>query len=155
MKNDSSSKNDEESMSFRYSQIRFACIHAGKPRIRGEGKRPVLILPCEYTDSTQTPKLKKYTITKRIYRHNYTTSKGEFKHHTTSRKLDDTQSGDVKAPIDLQVETKNIKTYIREENGEYINSKDISNIKQEFISEREGGLTWEQLLAHALNDISI
>ena len=60
------------------------------------------------------PMCQKYTITKFVEEHNHTTSKGEFKHYITNRKLNDGQLGDVKGPIDLQVETKNIKTYMRE-----------------------------------------
>ena len=110
MKTDSSVKNDEESLSFPYRQIRFACKHAGKPRIRGEGKRPVqAYLACECPVVLRLkidPKVEKYKITKLIDAHNHTTSKGEFKHYTAIRKLNDTQRDDIKALIDLQVETK-------------------------------------------------
>lgn len=53
--------------------------------------------------------MEKYKIAKLIDAHNHRTSKGEFKHYTTTRKLNDTQRDDIKALIDLHVETKNIK----------------------------------------------
>ena len=62
--------------------------------------------------------------------------------------------GDVKALIDLKVETKNIKSYIREKSGKTIQTKDISNIRLNLVREQEGGLTKGQLLAAALTEIT-
>ena len=159
MKTDSSKKNDEESNLFPYRQIRFSCKHAGKARIRGEGKRPVqAYFACECPVVLRLmydSKGKNYTVSKLVDEHNQTTSKSEYKHYTTNRKLNDDEFGDVKALIDLQVETKNIKTYMREKKtGKVVQSKDISNIKQTVVREKEAGLTKGQLLAAALNELS-
>ena len=52
MKTDSCKKKTEDKSlcqsDFPFQQIRFTCKHSGKPRIRGQGKRPVqAYLPCE------------------------------------------------------------------------------------------------------------
>ena len=158
MKTAGSYKNDEESNDFPYMSIRFACKHTGKPRMRGEGKRPMQAhYACECPVVVRLKLDKKgnnYIITKLIDDHNHTTSNVEFKHYTTNRKLDDDQRDDVKALIDLQVETKNIKTYIREKTGKVIQTKDILNIKQNIVRQKEGGLTKGQLLAASLNELA-
>ena len=76
-------------------------------------------------------------LTKLLHGHNHTTSTGKFKHYmyTANRKLHDEQ-GDVMAFIDLKVETKNIKSYIRDKT---IQTKDISNIRLNLAREQEGG----------------
>ena len=120
MKVDSSHKNDIESTLFPYRQMRFSCKYAGKPRIRVESKRPLqAYLACQCPVVARLKydaKSQNYCLTKLFHEHNHTTSIGEFKHYmyTANRKLNDEQVGNVMAFIDLNVETKNIKSYIRE-----------------------------------------
>ena len=55
MKTHSSKKMAEETVSlpdFSSQQIRFTCKHVGKPRVRGEGKRPIqayMYMPYEWS----------------------------------------------------------------------------------------------------------
>ena len=127
MRTDSSQKNDEDSPSqFPFRQIRFTCKHSGKQQSRGNGKRPVqAYLACERPVSLKLVldnKCKQYKISKLSEVHNHTTSKREFKHYVTSRKLETNVKEEIKTLIDLNVETKNIKTFIKEKTGKSIGS---------------------------------
>ena len=56
----------------------------------------------------------------------------------TSRKLETNDKEEIKTLIDLNVETKNIKTLIKEKTGKSIQTKDINNIKLQAVKEKGG-----------------
>ena len=79
MKTDSSKKVDDKSIDhskFPFQQIRFTCKHAGKPRMRGQGKRPLqAYLPCEcpmFLRLKLDVNRMKYVITKLETNHKHT-----------------------------------------------------------------------------------
>ena len=160
MKTDSSQKSDEGSTSqFPFRQIRYTCKHSGKPRARGNGKRPVqAYLACECPVSLRLvldAKNKNYKIKKMLDVHNHTTSSGELKHYSTSRRLETNEKEDIKALIDLNVETKNIKSFIREKTGKAVQTKDINNVKLQAVKEKEGGLSKGDLLGNMLKELTV
>ena len=114
MKTDSSKKKTEDKSlcqsDFPFQQIRFTCKHSGKPRIRGQGKRPVqAYLPCEWRmflrlklDHNEMH----YKITKLDTTHNHTTSVGEFKHYSRARRLGENEKVSIQTLVDLNVDAK-------------------------------------------------
>ena len=85
------------------------------------------------------PNSRKYIIRKVITEHNHTISAGEFKHYSTNRRLANEERENIRTLIDLQVETNNIKNFIREIDGKGYSIKDVSNIRQTHQKEKEGG----------------
>ena len=100
-------------------------------------------------------KCKQYKISKLSEVHNHTTSNGEFKHYVTSRKLDTNDKEEIKTLYDLNVETKNIKTFIKEKPGKSIQTKDINNIKLHAVKEKDGGLSKGDILGNMLKELTV
>ena len=159
MRTDSSVKNEDKSQtSFPFRQIRFTCKHSGKPRVRGQGKRPVqAYMPCECPMSVRLKldaNAQCYKITKFIATHNHTTSSGEFKHCSTEQRLDSVQKEHIQALVQLNVKTRNIKTLIKEKTGKAVQTKDINNFKHDLGRKKEGGLSRGKLLGNALKKLT-
>ena len=100
-------------------------------------------------------KCKQYKISKLSEVHNHTTSNGEFKHYVTSRKLETNDKEEIKTLIDLNVETKNIKTFVKEKTGKSIQTKDINNIKLQAVKEKDGGLSKGDILGNMLKELTV
>ena len=94
-----------------------------------------------------------YKITKLDASHNHTTSVGEFKHYSTSRRLEADEKETIQILVDLNVETKNIKTLLKEKTGKSIQTKDINNVKSELGRQKEGGLSRGKLLGLTLDKL--
>ena len=160
VKTDSSKKTEDKSIShsdFPFQQIRFTCKHAGKPRIRSQGKRPLqAYLPCEcpmFLRLKLDQNKMQYKITKLEANHNHTTSVGEFKHYSTSRRIGTAEKENIEALINMNVDTKNIKAFVKEKTGKAIQTKDINNLKGEITKQKEGGLSRGKLLGIALDKL--
>ena len=100
-------------------------------------------------------KNKNYKITKLLDVFNHITSSGDLKHYSTSRRLDTNGKEDIKALIDLNVETKNINSYIREKTRKSIQTKDINNVKLQSVKEKEGGLSKGDLLGNMRKELTV
>ena len=55
-----------------------------------------------------------YRITKLEITQNHKTSVGEFKHYSTARRMGGSEKDSNKAFVDLNIETKSIKAFVRE-----------------------------------------
>lgn len=69
--------------------------------------------------------------------HNYTASSGEFK----SRLLATNEKEDIEVFLDLCVDTKSVKSFVREKRGKDIQTKDTNNIKMQTMNEKQDRLS--------------
>ena len=146
MKTDSSKKTEDKSVSlsdFPFQQIRFTCKHAGKPRVRGEGKRSMqAYMPREcpmFLRLKFDHKEMQYRITKLEATHNHTTSVGEFKHYSTARRMGGSEKDDIKALVDLNVETKTSRLLLENKLGKQFKQRTSTILKVTLtVKERVG-----------------
>ena len=73
----------------------------------------------------------------------------------TSRKLETNDKEEIKTLIDLNVETRNIKTFIKEKTGKSIQTTDINNIKLQAVKEKDCGLSKGDILGNKLNILKL
>ena len=71
----------------------------------------------------------------------------------TSRKLDTDDKEEIKTLFDLNIETKNIKTIIKEKPGKSIQTKEI--IKLQAVKEKDGGLSKGDILGNMLKELTV
>ena len=121
----SSKRTEDKSLSetdFPFQHIRFTCKDAGKPRVKSHGKRRVQVyLPCECPMSLRLKldhSTLEYKITKLDASHNHTTSVGEFKHYSTSRRLGADEKETIQMLVDLNVEIKKHQNIVKRKNGQ-------------------------------------
>ena len=156
MKIGGSEKLPNSSPAFPYKMVRYLCKHAGKPRSRGQAKRPVqqyLATGCEavvriHLDSTG----QQYVVTKVSTEHNHMISSDNLGMYASNRTLNNEEISEIKSFLDMKVKTKEIKNYLTSKTGKRVITKDILNVKQKFSSEQVNGRTQGEILSDMLNE---
>ena len=158
MKIGGSEKLANSTPAFPYKMVRYLCKHAGKPRVRGQAKRPVqqyLATGCEavvriHLDSTG----QKYVVTKVSTEHNHMISSDTLGMYASNRTLSNEEIDEIKPFLDMKVKAKEIKNYLTSKTGKKVITKDILNVKQKVSSEQIKGRTQGEILSDMLNELT-
>lgn len=141
-----------------YKSVRYQCKHAGKPRLRGNAKRPVqqyLASGCEavirvHLDSSG----KEYVISKVTREHNHIISTNNLGLYASNRKLNKDDIEEIKPFLEMKVPIKEIKNYLSTKTGKQVITKDILNAKRKVNSEIINGRTQGEILSDLLNELN-
>lgn len=133
-----------------YQYVVYVCKHYGKPRVRGNSVRPNQ----SYFPTNCPVKLRvmnqsgssTYKITALECDHNHAVCEAYYKMYPSSRVLTEEEKTEVRPLLEMDVETKNIRDFIREKTGKLIENKDIHNINRVFKAEKNDNRTEAQIL---------
>ena len=141
-----------------YKSVKFLCKHYGKPRVRGNAKRPVqqyLASGCEAVCRLHLHSQgKEYKITKLYAEHNHPISPDNLPMYSRNRTLNKTEIDEITPFIEMNVETKNIRQYVSTKFGKTVINKDINNVKQKFTKEKVNGRSQGKILDDVLNELT-